>query len=154
MAAVVISCINFFVETGVTKWCCKIFPFVEAWLTIILPIIVVILLNFLIYKKTEETTTGEENVEESSANMEALESVKSMGLMVGAFLVCYFPLIVKWHYCGYNSFTWSLMAQALVQANSFMNPFIYAFQVKEFQRELLVFITEDPLDGEAVEDTK
>ena len=35
---------------GVKEWCCKVFPFVEAWLTLILPIIVVIALNLLIYK--------------------------------------------------------------------------------------------------------
>ena len=68
VAAVVISCVNFFTETvsicdiyiingvlnkkfqDVKKWCCKVFPFAEAWLTIIIPILLVIALNFVIFK--------------------------------------------------------------------------------------------------------
>ena len=68
VAAVVISCVNFFTETvsicdryiingvlnkkiqDVKKWCCKVFPFAEAWLTIIIPILLVIALNFIIFK--------------------------------------------------------------------------------------------------------
>ena len=34
----------------VKKWCCKVFPFAEAWLTIIIPILLVIALNFIIFK--------------------------------------------------------------------------------------------------------
>ena len=34
----------------VKEWCCKVFPFAEAWLTIIIPILLVIALNFIIFK--------------------------------------------------------------------------------------------------------
>merc|ERR1712004_365525 len=54
VAAVVISCVNFFIETEVKEWCCKVFPFAEAWLTIIIPILLVIALNFIIFKETED----------------------------------------------------------------------------------------------------
>ena len=34
----------------VKEWCCRVFPFVEVWLTLILPLLLVILITFAIYK--------------------------------------------------------------------------------------------------------
>lgn len=126
LAAVVISSTNFFVEQDVKNWCCRVFPFAEVWLTLILPLLLVIALTFVIYKKAGDLTAESDNSE-----TKVMESVKMFGSMVAARFLCYFTLIVKWHFCGTNSFTWSLMAQALVQINSFMNPFIYVFQVNK-----------------------
>merc|ERR1719154_978105 len=70
-----------------------------------------------------------------------VDIAKSTAVMVGALLVCYLPLIVKWHICNSESFIFSLLSQVLVAANSFMNPFIYAAKVKAFRNILRGYIT-------------
>ena len=37
-------------EQDVKEWCCRVFPFAEVWLTLILPLLLVILITFAIYK--------------------------------------------------------------------------------------------------------
>ena len=67
LAAVIVSSMNFFLEqvsgflqaspdemmnlfAQEKEWCCRVFPLVEAWLTLILPLLLVILITLLIYK--------------------------------------------------------------------------------------------------------
>jgi len=157
LAAVLLSCINIFVEEDIKEWCCKMFPYVEVWLTVIIPILILIILNFVIFKKTGQLEEkwmkhGSNSFQPARIRTEqAVDTARSPAFMVGALLTCYLPLIVKWHFCGFNSFIWSLMSQALVQANSFMNPFIFAFKVKRFQQELLKALIEVPEISQVVE---
>ena len=71
LLAVVISCTNIYIEQvsvnsysleilrivfyfrllqDIEEWCCKFFPFVEVWLTVIFPILAILALNCVIYK--------------------------------------------------------------------------------------------------------
>ena len=85
-----------------------------------------------------------------------MQAAKTTALMVGALLVCYLPLVVKWHICGLNSPVFSIVSQvciddkkccllglysqALVATNSFMNPFIYAMKIPAFKSRLMGYI--------------
>ena len=76
--------------------------------------------------------------------------------MVVGVLVCYLPLIIKWHMCGkgLNSPTYSILSQvptyhdilfhaylqALVATNSFINPFIYAMKIPAFKNTLVAYV--------------
>merc|ERR1712080_29781 len=70
-----------------------------------------------------------------------VRAAKTTAFMVGALLVCYLPLIIKWHLCDLNSFIFALLAQTAVATNSFMNPFIYALKVPAFRSVLKSYIT-------------
>ena len=95
--------------------------------------------------------------------LQIVHASKTMGLMVGCILTCYLPLIIKWHLCGkgLNSPVYSIVSQvqnflkiykyyqwfqALVAANSFMNPIIYALKIPAFRTTLLAYSKnlEDP----------
>ena len=34
----------------VKEWCCRVYPFAEVWITLILPLLLVIPITFVIYK--------------------------------------------------------------------------------------------------------
>ena len=88
-----------------------------------------------------------------------VQSAKTTALMVACVLVCYLPLIIKWHLCGQglNSPAYSIISQvlnshmryrggkypivqALVAANSFMNPLIYAMKIPAFKKTLVGYV--------------
>eukprot|EP00092_Neocalanus_flemingeri_P033874 GFUD01036836.1.p1 GENE.GFUD01036836.1~~GFUD01036836.1.p1 ORF type:complete len:583 (-),score=130.25 GFUD01036836.1:172-1920(-) len=129
--------ITMFVEQD-KKWCDRIWPNVEVWITIILPIIVTIILDCFIFSiANRHFRRGDPK---SKSRIKNVQAAKTTALMVGALLICYLPLMVKWHMCGLNSPVFSLVSQTLVATNSFMNPFIYAMKVPAFRSTLKGYI--------------
>ena len=89
-----------------------------------------------------------------------IKAAKTTLLMVGALMVCYLPLVIKWKLCWVNSPVFSIMAQVWIRniyysvlflffffkvcvaVNSFVNPFIYAFHIPAFRTFVMSSTTE------------
>jgi len=129
LCAILICVISLFVEHGKAH-CCKVYPHMELWMTIVLPICATIIIDIFIFRIANNYSRTKQQSKRLIKNVRA---AKTTALMVGALLFCYTPLIVKWHMCGTDSFVFSLLPQVFVAANSFMNPFIYALKVPAFR---------------------
>jgi len=130
LVATIICVMTLFVERGKHNHCCKVYPHIELWLTIVLPIIATVVIDIFIFRIANNYSKTKEQNRRLIKNVRA---AKTTAFMVGALLFCYGPLIVKWHMCGTDSFVFSLLPQVFVAANSFMNPFIYALKVPAFR---------------------
>ena len=60
----------------------------------------------------------------STKHLQIHQAARTIGLMAGAVMVCYLPLVVKWHLCGLNSQVYSFTAQVglhMIQALRYQN---------------------------------
>jgi len=129
LCAIIVCVISLFVEQKKSH-CCKVYPHLELWMTIVLPICATIVIDIFIFRIANNYSRTKQQSKRLIKNVRA---AKTTAFMVGALIFCYSPLIVKWHLCGTDSFVFSLLPQVFVAANSFMNPFIYALKVPAFR---------------------
>merc|ERR1719341_1515678 len=102
-----ICVVSLFVERGKAH-CCKVYPHMELWMTIVLPICATIVIDIFIFRIANNYSRTKQQSKRLIKNVRA---AKTTAFMVGALLFCYTPLIVKWHMCGTDSFVFSLLPQ-------------------------------------------
>ena len=100
----------------------------EVWFSIGFPIIVTVIIDCLIFRIAHmEALRGDQD---SSAKviikrstlyilrkytlLQTKRAAKTIGQIVGAVLICYLPLVVKWHMCDLNSPVFSFTAQVRI----------------------------------------
>merc|ERR1712130_806423 len=85
----IICVLTLFVEQKKSH-CCKVYPHVELWMTIVLPICATIVIDIFIFRIANNYSRSKQQSKRLIKNVRA---AKTTAFMVGALLFCYIPLI-------------------------------------------------------------